>query len=86
MKPEAILISQHIAKHGVRCFERGASSGYDALQRFFLERGYDMRRVQTTYVLRKFGQKGPGQRMGWVKLITIVDELRLAEVLIAAKN
>ncbi len=38
-----------------------------------------MRRIQTTYALRKLGQKGPGKRMGWTKLIAIVDEMRLAE-------
>ncbi|WP_079212957.1 hypothetical protein [Brucella pituitosa] len=88
MKTEAILIDEYIAKRGVRRFERGASSGYDSLQRFFLERGYDMRRIQTTYALRKLGQKGPGKRMGWVKLIAIVDEMRLAEGLepLAASN
>lgn len=79
MQPEAILISQHIAKHGVRRFEQGISSGYDAIQRFFSERGYDMRRLQNTYVVRKFGQKGPGKRMSWLKVIAIADEMRVAE-------
>lgn len=79
MKSEAVLINEYIARKGVRRFERGASSGYDALQHFLYARGYDMRRIQTTYSLKKIGRPGFGRRMGWVKLIAFVDELRLAE-------
>lgn len=79
MKPEAILIDEYVARKGVRRFERGVSSGYDALQRFLYEHGYDMRRIQTTYALKKIGQKGLGKRMGWIKLIAFVDDLRMAE-------
>lgn len=79
MKLEAILIDEYVARKGVRRFERGASNGYDALQHFLYARGYDMRRIQSTYSLKKIGRPGFGKRIGWMSLIAFVDELRVAE-------
>ncbi|KAB2761726.1 hypothetical protein F9L00_12715 [Brucella anthropi] len=79
MKQEAILIDQYIAAKGVRRFDQGVSASYESVQRFLLARGYDMRRVQSTYAMKKAGKPGLGKRMAWHKVVVLVDELRIAE-------
>ena len=79
MKSEKILIEQFIAAKGVRRFERGVSASYPAVQRYLLEKGWDMRPSSTQLALKAIGKPGKGKMMSWAKIIAFTDELRVAD-------
>ncbi|MBK3745192.1 helix-turn-helix domain-containing protein [Paraburkholderia aspalathi] len=77
MKPETILISEHVATIGVRRFERGVSSDSDNVKAYLAEFGIELQRLRGRYWLRQ--GSGKLRVTDWNGVIRRVDELRIAQ-------
>ena len=74
------MIAAYIAAHGIRRFERGASSDLVHLKNFAAERGFEVlftQRGTTPYVIK--GGRGRPRSVSRAGLFAFFDEMRIAE-------
>ncbi|MFC0246813.1 hypothetical protein ACFOLL_13070 [Falsochrobactrum ovis] len=72
------MIQEFISLHGVRRFEQGDSSSFHRVSTFLAEYGYTVSGSPMGMVNVRQGRGRP-KRMGMAKLITLADEIRVAQ-------
>ena len=73
------MVSDFIAKNGVRRFEQGVSAEYAAIKQFLFDHGWNLCQQRNHFTLVRVGAKGRAPRTTWGKVMLKVDEIRSAK-------